>query len=281
MKTVDKFGHYRGLYGRPGPPGIGFILNAQGNYDMQNKTLTNVGDPAQDHDAVTKQFLYGRMNLFLEYAPRKNAYDCLNRRVGDLRAPETGQDAVNLEYLQKKLNETILLDSEKKTFNAGGRTISNVGKANEGLEAVNLNLLNESLKKTLQIDASNNFDVGNRQLCNVADPQGSNDAVSRSYLKAWLHIHGYIMQRELTDAVISLRKEIHTNHKARPNSSVVMKQLNGIEDSFKRTWRSAVFDEGKAKPPVFTELDKTQFNTNFGIDKKVLDSYLEENFHKI
>ena len=39
------------------PPGIGFILDKQGNYNMQNKKLTNVGDGCSipESNKVSKQ----------------------------------------------------------------------------------------------------------------------------------------------------------------------------------------------------------------------------------
>ena len=39
-----------------GPPGIGFILTDDGDYNMQNKKLVNVGDPTNFKDAVNKEY---------------------------------------------------------------------------------------------------------------------------------------------------------------------------------------------------------------------------------
>ena len=41
-----------GVPGAPGAPGIGFNLTNSGDYDIQNKRLTNVSDPIEDQDAV-------------------------------------------------------------------------------------------------------------------------------------------------------------------------------------------------------------------------------------
>ena len=38
--------------GPPGPPGIGFKLTGDGNYDIDGKRLTNVADSTDDNDAV-------------------------------------------------------------------------------------------------------------------------------------------------------------------------------------------------------------------------------------
>ena len=39
-----------------GAPGVGFSLTADGNYDMMNKKLTNVGTPTSNSDAATKKY---------------------------------------------------------------------------------------------------------------------------------------------------------------------------------------------------------------------------------
>ena len=44
-------------YGPPGPPGIGFKLTSDGNYDIDGKRLTNVADSTDDNDAVSLKVL--------------------------------------------------------------------------------------------------------------------------------------------------------------------------------------------------------------------------------
>ena len=56
-----------GLPGLRGPPGIGYKLTPDGNYNMQNKKLTNVGDGMSDSDCLTK----------------KQIYDCVKANSGD------------------------------------------------------------------------------------------------------------------------------------------------------------------------------------------------------
>ena len=43
--------------GIQGAPGVGFNLTADGNYDMTNKKLRNVGTPALNTDAATKKYV--------------------------------------------------------------------------------------------------------------------------------------------------------------------------------------------------------------------------------
>ena len=43
--------------GDPGLPGIGFNLTDDGNFDLDGKRLTDVADPVDNRDAVTKGYL--------------------------------------------------------------------------------------------------------------------------------------------------------------------------------------------------------------------------------
>ena len=44
----------KGEKGDPGPPGIGFKLTDDGDFDLDAMRLTDVADPVDDQDAATK-----------------------------------------------------------------------------------------------------------------------------------------------------------------------------------------------------------------------------------
>ena len=54
--------HQSFLRGLRGSPGIGFSLTRDGNYDMNNKKLKNVGEGVESSDAITKHQLEVSMN---------------------------------------------------------------------------------------------------------------------------------------------------------------------------------------------------------------------------
>lgn len=65
MKTVNKFGHYRGFHvaqgtvlGPAGPAGVGFELDLDGNYNMRFKKLKNVALGTEPYDAATIKQLH-------------------------------------------------------------------------------------------------------------------------------------------------------------------------------------------------------------------------------
>ena len=60
------------LRGLQGSPGVGFNLTKDGNYDMLNKKLTNVGEGVESSDAVTKHQLEVSMNTKLNKTSLSN-----------------------------------------------------------------------------------------------------------------------------------------------------------------------------------------------------------------
>ena len=55
-----------------GSPGVGFSLTKDGNYDMVNKKLKNVGEGVESSDAVTKRQLEVLMNTKLNKTSLNN-----------------------------------------------------------------------------------------------------------------------------------------------------------------------------------------------------------------
>ena len=49
--------HHPFARGIQGAPGVGFNLTSTGDYDMANKKLRNVGEPASNTDAATKKYV--------------------------------------------------------------------------------------------------------------------------------------------------------------------------------------------------------------------------------
>ena len=65
--------------GQRGLPGVGFKLDANGNYDIENKKLTNISTPVNDSDATTKQYVD---HHFIQSAhPLKNVFEYIMNDV--------------------------------------------------------------------------------------------------------------------------------------------------------------------------------------------------------
>ena len=81
-----------------GSPSVGFSLTKDGNYDMLNKKLKNVGEGAESSDAATKHQLEVSMNTKLN----KNS---LNNYVKK-NSPEVGADSDMKGYAIKNMKVT-------------------------------------------------------------------------------------------------------------------------------------------------------------------------------
>ena len=66
--------HQSFLRGLRGSPGVGFSLTSDGNYDMNNKKLKNVGEGIESSDAVTKHQLETTINLKINSSPSLNNF---------------------------------------------------------------------------------------------------------------------------------------------------------------------------------------------------------------
>ena len=62
------------LRGLRGSPGVGFSLTSDGNYDMNNKKLKNVGEGVESSDAVTKHQLETEINSKINSSPSLNNF---------------------------------------------------------------------------------------------------------------------------------------------------------------------------------------------------------------
>ena len=107
--------HQQNLRGLRGTPGVGFSLTSDGNYDMKNKRLKNVGEGVASSDAVTKHQLENEINSKIN--PSLNNYvkkdlpevaadfDMKNFEIKNMKINPTGEkSAVSAKYLDGKLN---------------------------------------------------------------------------------------------------------------------------------------------------------------------------------
>ena len=64
--SVDKFGRYRGrIAPARGPPGVGFVLTAEGDFNMRNKRMKNIKQPYDAADAATKAYVDSERNDYI------------------------------------------------------------------------------------------------------------------------------------------------------------------------------------------------------------------------
>jgi len=111
-----------------GPPGIGFKLTTDGNYDIYSKRLTNIGQPIDNKDGINIEYFDKRIDNFstsLEQTfLRKNEdVDMNGKAIKNLPWPFDNNDALPKTYFYQY---GLLIDSKTKNFNAKDKKIENV-----------------------------------------------------------------------------------------------------------------------------------------------------------
>ena len=100
--SVDVFGHkLNGSKGSRGPPGIGYKLTIDGQYDMENKKLCNVGDTQQPKDVIKKKIIQIEIHGMIDITTRlRSSLDDLDIIV------ENHRDEIDTEF--NKIKDDIL-----------------------------------------------------------------------------------------------------------------------------------------------------------------------------
>ena len=126
----------RFLRGIQGSPRVGLSLTRDGNYDMNNKKLKNVGEGVESSDAVTKHQLETAINSKINTSPSLNNYvkkdspevaadlDMKGFAIKSLKVTPGGDaSATSRKYVDRKLatkadrndlNQYLKLDASKQ-----------------------------------------------------------------------------------------------------------------------------------------------------------------------
>ena len=209
--------------GQRGLPGIGFKLDGNNNYDIQNKKLVNVGQGVNSNDAVTKSQIQLLDNtpgnvradkvviysdtgsihtdsLYLQDTPdgagnfnstrlltEKQSYDNIHLYVPDLQ---------NFDGYGGRARSEVLVSSTDQNI-SGRKTFSDcvVSKPNIAGQAANKKYVDDEVAKIPTPDLSSymkkdgstamtgNLDMGNKQIKSVADPTNDADATTKKYFE--------------------------------------------------------------------------------------------------
>lgn len=112
-----------------GPPGVGFSLTDSGDYDIQNKTLCNVRNPANQFDAINLQTLQKSINDRINDTENE-----LNSRFDEVFGLHRKQKE-SINKLEKSLNDMYDGVSEM-SITSLDRKIINLQKYMEEIKVV-------------------------------------------------------------------------------------------------------------------------------------------------
>ena len=192
--SVDVFGRTlkrKADNGIRGPPGLGYKLDADGNFDIEKKKLRNLSDPVASGDAVTLEFLDKK----LEHIPE----DVVNFNILKSFHEPLKADILNLRKQiseKRKATETqgppgigYKLDKDGN-FNIENKKLRNISDPTAGGDAVTLDFLKKKWRGSqgpagigYKLDKDGNFNIVNKKLRNLSEPIASNDAVTLDFLE--------------------------------------------------------------------------------------------------
>ena len=113
------FGSTPGPVGPPGPPGLkgppgpGFKLTRDGNFNINNKRLTNMGAPTDDDDATTKEYVDDELNSKIANSQIMGG----NAEAGKLvkYLPDKGMITPKM-YIEDEFGDSVIIKSEDQDY---------------------------------------------------------------------------------------------------------------------------------------------------------------------
>ena len=191
-----------GVAGKPGRPGIGFKLTRDGNFDLDNKKLTNVGDATDGNEAVTKSqldqkpdsssvlFLNGQNHMIADLDLRGNKLILpgeinMNRKlIKDLDTDETDDlSAVNMATLKTFSSGDIDLQDKFNVKNSKQQNFSVLSSNYDNLVSYD-DVKNIFLSRKETFAMETGLNMGNHQIRNVKDPTIADHGVNKKYVDA-------------------------------------------------------------------------------------------------
>ena len=170
-----------GKIGSRGLPGIGFKLDANNDYDMQNKKLVNVKQGTNNNDVVTKQYLDSEISKIPSIDTSKFVAISGDTMTGSLIVPKDNHP------VHGDLNKVISYESQREIFlskKEGGRMeqpinmnnnfITNVKDPVNSDHCVNKKYVENQLEKKL--DKGSDIDMKNNSIINLDLPSNQRDA---------------------------------------------------------------------------------------------------------
>jgi len=156
-----------------GPPGEGFLVTTEGNYDVKNKRIVRQSDPVAPQDAVSVRYLVSR-SLVTSRAANLN-FDANTKLIRNVGTPKLPSDAATALYVQNQ----ALTKHSNGYYDANNSNIRNLSTPTESNDTVTLKYLEQTMiLKTPEGD----YDINNKRIRNVAEPASANDVITKSYI---------------------------------------------------------------------------------------------------
>ena len=219
----DGVGGVRGPRGATGSPGIGFKLDGDGNYNVQNKKLVNVGRGVGPNDVVIKSQIQVLDNtpgnvqadkaviysdtgsihtdsIYLQDTPdgagnfnsvrllvEQQSYDNIHLQIPDLQNFDGYGGRARSEVVVTSTDQNI---SGRKTFSncvvskpTGDDRAANKKYVDDEISKIPAPNLSTYVKKDGSTAMTGNLNMGNKQIKFIAEPTDDADATTKKYFE--------------------------------------------------------------------------------------------------
>ena len=183
--------HYQFAKGLQGAPGVGFNLTSDGNYDMNGKKLTNVGEPTDYKDAASKKYVDthsggGKTSLITvdSNIDMKSQYS-----ITKLKTPTDNDDAANKKYVDdSKIDGSVFLKLDgtrpmSGNLNMNNKLIYNIPNPTGSKQPIPLAYGDLAY---LHVNGSNmmtnHMNMNNKKITNLQTPTNNTDAATKKYV---------------------------------------------------------------------------------------------------
>ena len=176
--------------GIQGAPGVGFNLTSDGDYDMVNKKLRNVGAPNSNNDAATKKYVDDNSSgsLLSSKLTVDSNIDMNHKRMYNLYPPQDNNDSAVKFYVDAKFLQVSGSNSMIGNLNMNSKKIVNVNAPTNQNDASNKKYVDDTV---VFQKMTGNIDMNNNRIYNLPTPTGGKQPTPLAFTDfKYLHVAG-------------------------------------------------------------------------------------------
>ena len=188
--------------GIQGAPGVGFNLTSDGDYDMVNKKLRNVGAPNSNNDAATKKYVDDNSSATLLSSKLTVDSNMNNKSLQNVYPPQDNNDATTKFYVDAKFLHVNGSNSMIGNLDMNNKKIVNVNAPTNQNDASNKKYVDDTVaankvdvspyfKKDGSQKMTGNIDMNNNSIYNLPAPTGGKQPTPLAFTDfKYLHVAG-------------------------------------------------------------------------------------------
>ena len=169
---------------------MGFNLTSDGDYDMVNKKLRNVGAPNSNNDAATKKYVDDNSSgsLLSSKLTVDSNIDMNHKRMYNLYPPQDNNDSAVKFYVDAKFLQVSGSNSMIANLNMNSKKIVNVNAPTNQNDASNKKYVDDTVGSQKM---TGNIDMNNNRIYNLPTPTGGKQPTPLAFTDfKYLHVAG-------------------------------------------------------------------------------------------